>query len=326
MLYAGSDDGVYRLPGFGDAAEPAAERVLDAERVYRLRAFNGIAGLFATTKSGLYHTVDGDAWTAVPHPRDRVYAVAASPDADRLYTGTKPAEVYVAELNGAVPSGPDAWRELPALRELGSELDWGLERHDNVAQVRSLRTHPDAPDRLVAGVEVGGVHVSPDRGQTWTSRRIVGFDAPHTDDIHHLGMPDVATLVASTGSGLFRSTDAGRTWSRLDRGHRQRYFREALEHDGRLYAGAAPASSSSWETDPDHALFEAAAGHPLERVQSPVPGEHPIGWGVVDGVPVVGTHRGTLLRRDPAGWTVAGDVPTPGAVQGRYLPLAWFEP
>jgi hypothetical protein len=162
--------------------------------------------------------------------------------------------------------------------------------------------------------------------ETWESRRIERFNAPHADDIHHLAMPSGDTFVASTGSGLFSSTDAGRHWDRLDTGHRQRYFRESLVHDGQLYAGAAPASSTSWEQDDDHALFEAGLGDDrLERVESPVPDEHPIGWGVVSGDPVVGTHRGTLLRREEAGWTTAGSVPMRGNVRGRYLPLAWFE-
>lgn len=326
MLYAGSDDGVYRIPGFGDGREAPSEHVLRAEQVYRLRQFDDFDGLFATAETGLYHTLDGVEWTAVPHPRDQVYAVAAGPSDGRLYTGTRPAEVYVAESTKGAPTDPDAWTELRGLRQLGAELDWGLERHDNLAQVRSLQTHPTASDRLVAGVEVGGVHVSDDRGETWASRRIEGFDAPHTDDIHHLAMPDAETLVASTGSGLYRSTDVGRSWSRLDTGYRQRYFREALEYAGRLYAGAAPASSTSWESDPDHALFEADAGETLERVESPVPDEHPIGWEVVDGAPVVGTHRGTLLRRGGDGWERVGSAPTPGSVRGRYLPLAWFDP
>lgn len=326
MLYAGSDDGVYRLPKFGTAADPAAERVLDAERVFRLRQFEGVDGLFATAESGLYHSPDGTGWRAVAHPASEIYAVAVSPSGDRLFTGTRPVSVYVADAGGGAPDDPDAWTEQSALRELGQRLDWGLERHDGVAQVRSLCTHPEASDRLVAGVEVGGVHVSDDGGASWTSRRIEGFDAPHTDDIHHLAMPEADTLVASTGSGLYRTTDVGRTWSRLDTGDRQRYFREAFVHDGRLYAGGAPASSSSWESDPDHALFEAEPGETLARIDSPVPDEHPIGWCAVDGDPVVGTHRGTLLRRGPSRWTVTGAIPTSGSVQGRYLPLAWFDP
>lgn len=96
MLYAGSDDGVYRIPGVGADTHGSTEHVLEAERVFRLRQFDGLKGLFAATQGGLYHTIDGDDWTAVPHPRERVFAIAADPAGGQLYTGTKPAEVYAA--------------------------------------------------------------------------------------------------------------------------------------------------------------------------------------------------------------------------------------
>ncbi|MGA9401446.1 WD40/YVTN/BNR-like repeat-containing protein, partial [Haladaptatus sp.] len=195
--------------------------------------------------------------------------------------------------------------------------------HDRLAQVRSLCTHRDAPDRLVAGVEVGGVHVSDDGGESW-QERCIDDDAPNTDDIHHLHMGDAETLVASTGSGLYRSTDAGRSWLRLDGGYDQGYFRGAFVHDGTLYAGGAPGSSSSWG-DGGHALFERRDGETLESVSSPVPDEVVIGWSVIDGDVLAVTHRGTLLRRESDGWNVVGSVPTPGRLRGRYLSLTWYE-
>ncbi|WP_227353634.1 WD40/YVTN/BNR-like repeat-containing protein [Haladaptatus salinisoli] len=325
MLFAGSDDGVYRIDGVRERGETTAEKVLDAERVFRIRQFDALEGLFATSKSGLYHSSDGSEWTALPLPEERAYAVAADPSGDVLYAGTRPARLFVAECDPAVPSGARDWEEVPGFRELRGRVDWGLPRHDGLAQIRSLRTHREAPDRIVAGVEVGGIHVSDDRGGTWTSRRIDGFDAPHTDDVHHVAMEDGETVVASTGSGLYRSADAGRTWKRLDGDHRQRYFREAFVHDGSIYAGGASGSSSSWEAG-DHALFECHDGRSLEAVSSPTPDEVAVGWCAVDDDVLAATHRGTLLRRRPEGWRAVGAVPTPGSVRGRYLPLSWYAP
>lgn len=329
MLIAGSDDGVYRLPDGTESGEPdrtaEVERVLEAEQVYRLRQFDGLEGLFATAESGLYYSPDGVEWTECSLPEEQVYAIAASPSGRRLYAGTRPARVFVADSSGGVPVDGQAWTELAGFRDLRDRTDWGIPRHDGVAQLRSLRTHPATPDRIVAGIEVGGIYVSDDRGASWTPRRIEGFDAPHTDDIHHVALADEATIVASTGSGLYRSPDVGRTWERLDDSYRQRYFREAFVADGVVYAGAAPGSSSSWEDDPDHALFEWRGGDSLERVPSPTPEEVVIGWCAVDGDAVAATHRGTLLRRTREDWRVIGTVPTPGRVRGRYLPLTWYE-
>lgn len=325
MLYAGTDDGVYRIAGVPDPGATTAERVLAADQVYRIVAFEGIDGLFATAESGLYHSSDGDDWRRLSLPEEQVYAVTADPAGERVYAGTRPARLFVADWTAGVPTDPDDWREVAGFRDLRDETDWGIPRHDGMAQVRSLRTHPDTPERLVAGVEVGGVHVSDDAGQTWANRHIEGFDAPHTDDIHHVELADSETFVASTGSGLYRSTDAGRTWARLDTDVSQRYVRESFVHDGVVYAGAAPSSSSSWVEDDDHALLEARDGDAADRVDWPTPEAVALGWTLVDGDVVTATHRGTLLRRAPNGWERVGSVPTPGAVRGRYMPLLWRE-
>ncbi len=177
----------------------------------------------------------------------------------------------------------------------------------------------------MAGVEVGGVYVSDDGGDTWTSRCIEGFDAPHTDDVHHVCVEDGETMTAATGSGLYRTTDAGRTWTRLDAAHRQDYFRESLDDDGVIFAGGSPTPPGSWEDDRDHALFECRDGRTLEAVRSPTPEEVPVGWCARDDGVLAATHRGTLLRHGPDGWERAGTVPVPESVHGRCVPLAWVD-
>jgi hypothetical protein len=324
MLIAGSDDGVYRITDVQEQGDATAEKVLDADRVYRVRQFDSVDGLFAASESGLYHSLDGSEWSAVPLPADNAYAVTADPSGDRLYVGTCPSRLFVADTATGVPADERAWNKLDSFGDLRERSDWGLPRHDGVSQVRSLCTHPTAPDRLVVGIEVGGIHVSDDQGETWTDRSIHGIDAPHTDDVHHLTLADGETLVASTGSGLYRSPDVGRTWSRLDTDISQRYFREAFAHDDVVYAGAAPGPSPTWD-EGNHALLEYHDGQPLQTVSSPRPDEHAIGWCATDETVFAVTHRGTLLRRRRGNWEVAGAVPVPGELRGRYLPLCWLE-
>jgi hypothetical protein len=316
VLLAGSTDGVRRVTGLsgGDAA---TERVLASRQVMRLRTFESVPGAFAATTGGLYHTRNGTDWTDLGVPADAVYSVGAADDGT-IYAGTRPARVYETSL--ADDGTPGAWRECEAFRAAGERDDWGIDRHENIAQVRDVQVAAADPNRLVAGVEVGGVYVSDDRGETWNARRIDGFDAPHTDDIHHVATTDGRSIVAATGSGLYRTTDAGRSWTRLDEGYRQSYFREALVHDGVVYAGGSPAPPSSWDDDPDHELFVAETDGALDPVESPRPAEVAVGWTVHDGDPLAVTNHGTLLwRRD--GWTVAGNVPAPESVHGRCVPL-----
>ncbi|MFB6071238.1 MAG: WD40/YVTN/BNR-like repeat-containing protein [Halanaeroarchaeum sp.] len=319
MLYAGSDDGVYRVDGIDEAGASRTTKVLDSGRVMRVRSFDGVEGLFAATASGLYHAADGEDWSRLDVPRESVYAVGASPDGSRLYAGTRPAHVYAASLeDGRVPDDPE-WNEREAFQELPSREEWHTPRHENLAHVRSLETHPDRPDRVVAGVEVGGVHLSDDHGRTWTERRT----GTH-DDVHELFVVGPEEFLTATGFGLFRTADAGRSWTRLDEHVDQRYFRSVFARDGTIYAGGGPSASPNWDDDPEHVLL---VGPPddLQPVETPRPDELAIGWTVTDGDVLAGTHRGTLLREADSTWRVAGTVPTPGQLRGRYLPLEWVE-
>ncbi|MEF8775830.1 MAG: WD40 repeat domain-containing protein [Haloarculaceae archaeon] len=318
MLIAGSDDGLYRLEGVLAAGAASVEQVLESDRVKRVRSFDGIDGVFAATASGLYHSTDLSEWTDLGVPRERVYAVAAGADGDCLYAGTRPAHVYTAALTEPdAPRGPLEWRELEGFQDLPSRNEWRLPRHENLAQVRDIHVHPDAPDCVVAGVEVGGVHVSEDRGDTWTERR-----SGMQDDVHELHLVGPSVFVAATGFGLFRSTDAGRSWTRLDEGLDQRYFRSAFSHEGTLYAGAALANSSTWDDpDADPAFFVSQDGETLEAVDHPRPDETITGITALDGQVVAATHRGTVLVEAGGEWSVAGTFPTPGDVTGTYTPL-----
>ncbi len=319
MLLIGSDDGVYRVTGL-DGADPDATRVHETGRVRRVRKCEGLAGVFAATETGLYHSLDGETWRSLDGPRENVYAVGASPDGDRLYAGTRPAHLYVARPGGGEPGEDLTWEELDGFQELPSRDEWRLPRHENLAQVRDVHVHPGVPDRVVAGVEVGGVHVSEDRGETWTERRH-GADS----DIHELHLVGPDEFVAATGFGLYHTTDAGRSWTRLDEGYEQRYFRTAFAVDGAVYAGGALANSSTWnDADADPELFVSRDRETIDPVEHPCPDETVTGLTAVDGSVVAATHGGTVMVRDSGEWTVAASFPVPGGVTGRYTPVLWF--
>jgi len=300
MLLAGTDDGVYRTTG---PRFESAEKVLDAGRVVRVRRFDGWDGAFAAAKSGLYRSTDGgDSWTDLGVPREEVYSVLGDPAGERLYAGTHPAHLYVSE------DGGDSWRELEAFQDLPSREEWYTPRHRDEAHVRSLGAHPDAPDRVVAGVEVGGVHVSDDNGETWTERK----EGVH-DDVHHVLALTPDEYVAACGGGLYRTRDAGETWTRLDRDLDHTYFRESFAADGVLYAAAARSSPGAWqgERGADAALFESQSdGGTFEALAYPGrPEEVVLAWTAGDGDVVAATNRGRVLVRDLDGWVQGGKLP-----------------
>ncbi|MFC6764558.1 WD40/YVTN/BNR-like repeat-containing protein [Natrinema soli] len=296
----GTRDGVFRT-----ASIPVddVEQVLDSGDTPRVQTFPDIDGVFAATKSGLHRSMDdGRTWEDLGVPQE-VYSVVASPNGERLYAGIHPAHLYVSIDRG------ETWRELEGFQDLPSRDQWHTPRHRNEAHVRSLGVHPETPDRVIAGVEVGGVHVSEDQGETWTERR----DGVH-DDVHHVLVLGADEYVASCGDGLYRTRDAGQSWTRLDTELNHRYFREAFTLDGRLYAAAARSSPGTWsgEGGADAVLLESTdRGETFESVTYPGgPAEVILAWTDVDGHVLAGTNAGRFINRDEKGsWTDAGMVP-----------------
>ena len=89
---------------------------------------------------------------------------------------------------------------------------WTSEPAPEAGGILALATHPDRPDRVIAGLATGGVAVSEDGGGSWETR--------------NEGLPDEAVIAiavaaaqpdtiyaAIRGDGLWRSEDAGRTWT-----------------------------------------------------------------------------------------------------------------
>lgn len=360
MLIVGTDDGVYRFPDetVDDAvgsATSSAEQLLESGAVMRLRTLPGIDGAFAATATGLYHSPAGDDWTDLGVPTDSVYAVGASADGDGLYAGTRPARVYTAAVPTADDDGGERggdgaafdpaaveWRECEGFQALPSRDDWRLPRHEGLAQVRDVKGVPGVPESVVAAVEVGGVHLSTDRGDTWIERRgdvdpdaLQGVDrsddwSQHPgdvhDDVHELAVVDADEWIAATGFGLFRTTDRGDAWTRLDEGVEQGYFRTIAVVDDTIYTAGALSSSGNWD-DPDEnpGFYAYDPDSGLAEITYPRPDEVVTGILGVDGEPYAATHRGSLLRRAGGDWPVVASFPAGPDTTGTYTPLALLE-
>lgn len=298
-LFIGTRDGVFRSEA---ATLEDSEQVLDSDDTLRVRTFETHEGVFAASKTGLYRSMDdGLTWTNLTVPREEVFSVVVSPDGDRLYAGTHPAHLHVSTDEGKT------WNELDGFQDLPSREDWHTPRHRNEAHIRGLGVRPEAPERVVAGVEVGGVHVSDDNGETWAERRT----GVH-DDIHHVLVLGADEYVASCGGGLYRTRDSGESWTRLDTDIDHGYFREAFAADGRLYAAAARGPPGTWrgENGADAALFESQnEGDTFESVSYPgAPDEFVLAWVALDGRVLAGTNDGRVIARESDGWTTIGTV------------------
>jgi photosystem II stability/assembly factor-like uncharacterized protein len=300
-LYLGTGDGVYRTP---DATFEAVEQVLDpGDTVNRVRTFDGLDGPFAATERGLYSSTDGENWTDLDVPRESVVSVEAGPDGDHLYAGTRPAHLYVSTDAG------ESWRELEAFQDLPSRERWTDRAfREKGAQVRTLAVHPDAPGRVIAGIEPGGVIVSEDGGETWDERS----RGVH-DDVHHLLALSADSWLASTGNGFYRTHDTGGTWLRLDTDFREfsyNYYREAFVHDGTIFGASRIPGGDRRACR----LFELRDDriHPVHDID----GEFVASWGAFEETVLAGT-----IVEDPGHM----NVEKPGHVLWRESDGSWSE-
>jgi photosystem II stability/assembly factor-like uncharacterized protein len=175
-----------------------------------------------TLDDGLFRSRDGgETWEqaggGIPHQRIMSIAFAphASPDGpSTVYVGTEPSSLYRSDDDGRT------WRDLAALRDLPSQPSWSFPPRPWTSHVRAIALHPQDPDTLYVGIELGGVMVSRDAGETWEDRKPGSYDDCHALATHPLA-PD--RVYEAGGGGVAWSRDAGRTWETADDGLRHRY-------------------------------------------------------------------------------------------------------
>ena len=151
----------------------------------------GIGGrCFAGTGDGLFVSDDcGRTWRASGLEGREVWQVRDDGNG-LLYAGTAPTGLFRSEDHG------DTWTEIAGLAELADAGGWCIPLDPPIkARARALVV---SGERIWAGVEVGGIAVSEDAGETWST--VLPGDNP---DLHmlfaHPAQPE--TLYASTGYG-----------------------------------------------------------------------------------------------------------------------------
>ena len=295
----GTADGVYRASdaGFEDTA-----RVLDGVKAYDVAERDG--AWYVATVDGLYRSGDGaSSWRGLDVPGEDTTAVGVSPDGSRVYAGTRPAALHVSRDEGR------SWRVLDGLDDVPTRERWF--NHVAPPNVRSVASHPDVPDRVVVGIDGGGVLVSEDGGETWVQRG-TGI----TQYVHDVLVRGPDEYVAATDAGLFGTRDGGRWWDYLfTKRLKHRYFRGVFEADGVLFAGGARSTPGAWKEDgtADAGLYRVRWDErtpEIERVSYPGEPDELVDCGVsVDGRPVAGTTGGRLLAAVDGSWRTADTIP-----------------
>lgn len=199
----------------------------------------------AAYKNGLHRSADaGRTWTLLEGTESLdIRAIAVHPrNPDLLLVGTEPVALYESRDRGK------SWHELSGLRQHSQGRGWHFPMPPNVAHVRTIALDPDDESVIYAGVEVGTVLRSADRGKSWT-------ECPGPDpDIHRVILQPGTSrvlLVATGHDGVLRSDDAGATWRSINEGLAHRiYAEDALVLDpvreNVMYLAAADGTPPKW--------------------------------------------------------------------------------
>ena len=179
-------------------------------------AMRGKLGVVGTTK-GVYLSQDsGASWELdskgiqTPHVR---WVDIHPQDNRKCFVGTKPANIYSRQVES------DPWRCSQQVARLRDEKDWYMPYSPNPGCVRGFAF---SIQRIYAAVEVGGLLVSEDDGDTW-SLAPGSSGNPRKDpekgqihpDVHSVASPTSSEdlVFAPTGGGLYLSKDGGKRWS-----------------------------------------------------------------------------------------------------------------
>lgn len=338
-LLIGTDEGLYRVEEIPfDSEDP--KQVLNCGRVTAVKQFEHATGIFVASMDGAYRSLDGGhTWEPLDVPKGGrywvegesvVWSLLATSDG-ALYAGTNDPALYRSFDDG------ESWHELRGFRDLPSRSHWESPEDPNRSRLRTLVSVPGTSDRLVAGIEAGGVHISEDGGETWLDRR----DAI-VDDVHHVLPLTEDVWLAATGyldlelehvglghavgwGGLHRTTDAGSSWKRLNEGNKYSYIRRVFVHDGTVFFSGGEGAPPAWTNDEhEAALFESTDfGRSFERVSYPgEPHEVIETWAVDDGDVLCGSGlfdvpiprkdvNGRIMRRTDEGeYETVGTVPS----------------
>jgi photosystem II stability/assembly factor-like uncharacterized protein len=189
-----------------------------------------------TERSGLFVSNDGGKEWLRANPNVPCLTLSSMLAlSGKFFVGTMPAALYAT-------SDGRSWQELKGVRR-GAAGGCFPPNPDFPPRTRALARSPDG--RLFAGIEVGGILISDDDGESWQAAN----DGLTDPDIHQI-LPSTSKpglVVAACGEGVSRSTDGGRRWQKVTPPGNRTYG-NALAEDlqGNIYLGITQDRPRTW--------------------------------------------------------------------------------
>jgi hypothetical protein len=249
-----------------------------------------------TEHSGLFYSKDGGArWSrANPNvPKMMLYSALALNGG--VMVGTVPSAVYKRTRDGG-------WQELEGVRanSAGANFPPSPELQ---SRTRYLAVDAVAPNRLYAGIEVGGLLMSNDGGESWQAANQGLTDMDVHEVLASRAKPEM--VYAACGDKAFRSSDRATRWEEITPKSHDYGMSITEDTSGVVYLGSAKGRPNTWirPEGANAAIFRSRnCGSNWETVIDNLNGgvmhmcAAPEGGGII-----AGTSDGTLLAIDDSG-------------------------
>ena len=249
-----------------------------------------------TEHSGMFVTDDGGKdWTRANPNVPCLTMSSMLALSGKLLVGTMPAALYcTTEGTG--------WQELKGVRQ-GAIGGTFPPNPEFPARTRVLTREKDNGGRLFAGIEVAGILVSDDDGQSWQAAN----DGLTDPDIHQI-LPSKKTpglVITACGEGVSRSIDRGSHWQKVTPAGGRTYGNALAEDDnGTIFLGITRDRPRTWtRAGRAHtAIFKSTDGANWELLTEKMSGGVMDVCASVDGNGVlVATADGEVVTVTPSG-------------------------
>lgn len=237
----------------------------------------------------------------------------------RLLAGTGPSAIYTSDDRG------DTWALSPHLMTLPERRTWEFPAPPYIAHVKNITVaHHDA-ERIFAAVEEGHVIRTTNGGATWESlNNGVEYDSHGVCVVP--GEPDI--VIVTSGTGIYRSTDGGDTFTNVTGQITRRYMAPPVNHPDRpatIFTGGGATAPPYWRRPRGAcgAVYRSSdAGATWSQLDGGLPNDYvgaPTRLAIDPTEPdhvVIGMSNGTVWRTDDGGESISQFASELGGIVG----------
>lgn len=205
-VYAGTiGQGVWRSEDGGDSWRRTTKGMFSESDIRAISVNpDNPSILFAGTGKGIYRSKNGaDTWDQLDSSMNdlQIWAIAINPqNPSTVYAGTCPSALFRSD------DGGDTWKQLDVALDECKDMPI-------IPRVTTITIDPEDSQTIYAGIEIDGMRISRDGGETWTE----GSEGLSSRDIHGLAVVpgNPKTLIAGTNNDVCITTDMV-NWTRLN--------------------------------------------------------------------------------------------------------------